>query len=109
RPTLTSKERFTKNELGEWPDETGVLSDRDELVGHDETAGRVIPPNQRFGAERSTGREIHLRLVEDREFAPLERLAELLRQREAVAHCLLGSGLVPRNRKMLAPGGVQPA
>ena len=66
----------------ERPDQPGVLGERDEHVGADEPAPRVVPAHERLDAGDETGADRGLRLVVDDELALLERAAQLAGERQ---------------------------
>ena len=57
--------------VAELVDGAGLLSQRDELVGSDRAEFRMSPPEQRFDAADAPGREVHDRLVSQRELSQL--------------------------------------
>ena len=55
-----------------------LLGDRDEAVGLDHPAQRMVPARQHFEADDLAGREVHLRLEEGHELVMLEAVADAL-------------------------------
>ena len=60
-------------DLGDHP---GPLGDRDEAVGHAQAVARVVPAQQRLGADHLAGHQAHLRLEGEHEFAALDRFGQ---------------------------------
>ena len=63
--------RCPEDVVAELVDGAGLLSQRDELVGSDRAEFRMSPPEQRFDAADAPGREVHDRLVSQRELSQL--------------------------------------
>src|SRR5690606_17334413 len=74
--------RASQHPFAELADEAGILGDRDESGRRDETAHRVPPAQQRFGADDSAARPIDLRLVVQLEPVLVERAAQTALERE---------------------------
>jgi len=77
--------------------EPGPLCSRDELVGTEDAPIRVFPPDQRLGADDTTGFERDLRLPEHTEFVVVERRAEPHRPTESLAGPGIESSIVNRS------------
>jgi hypothetical protein len=58
-------------------DETGTLSQRDEITRREQPIFRVLPAHQRLDSLDPLGLQIHLRLVEEHQLAAFEAAAEL--------------------------------
>ena len=59
-------------------DDAGLLGDRDEAVGHAQAVARMVPAQQRLGADDLAGDEAHLRLEGEHELAALDGLGQRL-------------------------------
>jgi hypothetical protein len=71
----------------ERPDQAGVLGERDEVGGYEQAALRVLPAHERLHRAHAAVLEARLRLVIERQLAPLERVAALA-DREHRYHAL---------------------
>ena len=91
-------------------DLAGLLEDRDELVGLDQTPGRVLPAQQRLDADQGEVVEVVDRLVDEAELVARQRRAQIeleldaaadvglhLRVEDLVAVLAGGLGLVERH------------
>ena len=75
-------------------DHAGALGQRDELVGHDQAALAVAPPDQRLDADHVVGREVDQRLVVEHELLALDRPPQASGHRQPrhrVAACRAGT------------------
>ena len=75
-----TRERLVEQQVGEPRHQTGLLGQRDELVGHHQAQRRVVPPNQGLDAKHLTGRQRNLGLVLQLQLAGLDRVPQLTEQ-----------------------------
>ena len=83
---------------GQRTDEAYPFGVSDELVGGNETLGRVKPTRQGFRAAHPAGRHLDLGLVMERELVPLDGAAKFAGQGEAPHASLIVFRVINRNR-----------
>ena len=76
-PALHLAAGLAQDPLADLDDQAGLLGAADELAGHDEAAGRVVPAQQRLEAGDPLALEVDHRLVVDLELAALDRPPEV--------------------------------
>ena len=75
-------------------DEAGFFGDRNERVRRHQTARRMAPADQRFGAAHAVRRDVDLRLVVQLELTLFERAAQVVLQRQTiVGEMLISCGI----------------
>jgi hypothetical protein len=81
-------------------DRAAVLGERNEGVGADPAALRMLPAQQRLDAEHAAAADVELRLVLDLELATVERVQQVLLERLALTHLavhrILEEAVAPR-------------
>ncbi len=77
-------DRGAKHERADLFNHPAFLGERDELVGANRTAHRMGPTNQRLEPAYFLARGAHDRLVDDRQFVAVDRLAKIVLKRLAV-------------------------
>ena len=84
-PRLLLGARGAQHPVSQRNDEAGLFGERDEIVGLDHAAGRMLPADERFESGNDAGRDFYDRLVVDDELLALERLTHVALQRQ-LAH-----------------------
>ena len=75
-------QRLAQHIAAELDDHPSLLGERDEVLGAEPPAGRMVPAQQRLEAGKLVGGEPGDRLIEHGDLLPLERLAEIAFQRK---------------------------
>ena len=88
-PRLRLRAGFAQHPFADRHDEAGLLGERDELGRRHQPMVRLLPAQQRLGADDAAAGEVDLRLVVQRELAALERAAQVGLGRQAAAHALV--------------------
>ena len=68
-PGLRLRDRLAEDQLAHHRAQADLLRDRQELLRHDDAAGRVPPPRQHLEADQAPVRQPHLGLVERHQLA----------------------------------------
>ena len=76
--------RLAQHLIGERDDEAGLFGDGDELRRRHHAAIRALPAHQRLQPADARRRQLHDRLIEDRELVALDRAAQLGLERQAL-------------------------
>ena len=84
RPRRGRAARFVDDPIADGDHQAGFLGDRDEDVGRDIAALRVVPADQRFEPDQLLGLGIDQRLIDEVELLRCERLAEVAFEPDAV-------------------------
>ena len=95
-------ERGLEHEFADLADHSAFFGQRNELVGRNRAAGRMVPPHQRFEPGQILARGAHDRLECDPQFAAVERLAKVVVEHLAIGRLAVHRGLVEH---MLAASG----
>ena len=82
-------QRRSENPVGEWLDDAGVLSERNELIRRHHPASRVVPAQQRLEADRRSSLDVDQRLVVQGEAVVLDGGAELRHQSQVAGSLVL--------------------
>ena len=87
---LASSHAWSRIDLEQGADQPRLLRHRNEDVGADDAAGRMLPPRQRLEAVELAGAKIELRLVERQElaerYAPAQACLDLVARLEHALH-----------------------
>jgi hypothetical protein len=87
-------------------DEAGLLGERNELHRRHQSARRMLPAHQRFGAAQAAAADLHLGLQEQAQLTAFHRLPQLGQQRQRLAARVVERGLVQLRAGGAALGGV---
>jgi len=77
-----------QNPLANRDDQTGILSQRNEVAGRDQTMLRMLPSHEGLGAEDPTP-GVDLRLIVEEELVLLQRQVQILLELPPVPGCLI--------------------
>ena len=84
--------RLPQHPFADRNDEPAFLQDRNEVRRRDDAAARMVPAQERLGAARALALQVELRLIDEAEFAALERAAKLGPEERAGARALVDLG-----------------
>ena len=73
---------FAQHPLADRHDQPRLLGDRDEVLRPDQTEAGAVPAQQRFDAGHASRGDVDLRLVVELQLAALERVAQIVLQRQ---------------------------
>ena len=85
--------RLAKDVQAEFADQSRLLGDGDELTGIDHAPARVVPAHQSLDTDRPAGGDVHDRLIEEAELAPLDGPFEVAAYLQPARGNLLHAGL----------------
>ena len=102
-PPLTDPlEALFQHEIGEVANETALLGDGDELVGHDVAVLTVGPPGEGLDRDDVTGDQVDLRLEVRLDLAAFDGVPEVSRERQALGAVRVIGAVVEHGAEVLA-------